>query len=497
MKTTDNDFIPTPENNTPTQFNTGKLTRQLFSLLSHEGDLEDQTINGFTKEQIANMVAAPEKFQTQLVDLSNYMYRCSGYYKGVANYYINMALYRWTIDTEILSSEFYNTNPDEIKQKYFEFIGNVSKLNLQSEISKIFKRVFLEDCCYGYLIETETNTFIYYLPANKCAIKKTYDGIYGFGIKASSYSEKQLLNLPKELQGLIKSTKTKNETWAIVPPDKSVCIKYNENFTYIFPPLFALLASISDINDYKALAKRKSENENYNLMSFEIPIGDDDDHLRLTDPTVLPFIQMARNIAPKGFGILPTPMKVTPIQFKSNNAERDKVRDAITQFYGEAAVPEAMMGSSTSGSELKQAIQNDSSEIYRIYRQIEQMINLKMMILGYVFSTYRLKFQMLDITIYNKDDFIAAELKDAQASIPNKSRLCAAKGITPDKMFGNAYIENNILSLGSDWTVLQSSYTATTDVSDTVGAPSKDDGDKSVITEIGDSNDSNDPDNRV
>lgn len=154
MKTTDNDFIPTPENNTPTQFNTEKLTRQLFSLLLHEGDLEDQTINGFTIEQIANMVAAPEKFQTQLVDLSNYMYRCSGYYKGVANYYINMALYRWTIDTEILSSEFYNTNPDEIKQKYFEFIGNVSKLNLQSEISKIFKRIFLEDCCYGYLIET-------------------------------------------------------------------------------------------------------------------------------------------------------------------------------------------------------------------------------------------------------------------------------------------------------------------------------------------------------
>lgn len=466
-------------------------------MLGYEGDLEDQTINGFTKEQISNMAATPEKYQSQLVDLSNYMYRSSGYYKGVANYYINMALYRWTVDTEVLSAEFYKTNPEEIKQKYFEVIGNISKLNLQSEISKIFKRVFLEDCCYGYLIETETNTFVYYLPSNKCAIKKAYDDVYGFGIKASSYSEKQLLNLPKELQTLIKSAKTKNETWALVPPDKSVCIKYNENFTYVFPPLFTLLSSISDINDYKALAKRKSENENYNLLSFEIPTAeDDDDHLRLTDPTVLPFIQMARNIAPKGFGILPTPMKVTPIQFKSNNAERDKVRDAITQFYGEAAVPEAMMGSSTSGSELKQAIQNDSSEIYRIYRQIEQMVNLKMMILGYVFATYRLKFQMLDITIYNKDEFIAAELKDAQASIPNKSRLCAAKGITPDKMFGNAYIENVVLSLGSDWTVLKSSYT-TTQESDTVGAPTKEDGDKSIITEIGDSNDSNDPDNRV
>lgn len=469
-------------------------------MLGYEGDLEDQTINGFTKEQITNMAAAPEKYQSQLVDLSNYMYRSSGYYKSVANYYINMALYRWTVDTEVLSSEFYKTNTEEIKQKYFEFIGNISNLNMQSEIPKIFKRIFLEDCCYGYLVETDVNTFVYYLPSSKCAIKKTYDGIYGFGIRASSYSEKQLLNLPKELQKLINSAKSKNETWAIVPPDKSICLKYNENFTYVFPPLFTLLASISDINDYKSLAKRKSENENYNLLSFEIPIAtDDDDHLVLTDPTVLPFIQMARNIAPKGFGILPTPMKVTPIQFKSNNAERDKVRDAITQFYGEAAVPEAMMGASTSGSELKQAIQNDSSEIYRIYRQIEQIVNLKMMILGYVFKTYRFKFQLLDITIYNKDDFIAAELKDAQASLPNKSRLCAAKGITPDKMFGNSYLENTILELGSDWTVLQSSYTATTDtgIGNGAGAPGKDDGDKSPITEVGDRNDSNNPDNRV
>lgn len=487
-------------NELPMKFDADKFSRQLFSMLGYEGDLEDQTINGFTTEQIANMVKAPEKYQTQLVDLSNYMYRSSGYYKSVANYYINMALYRWTVDTEVLSSEFYKTNPEEIKHKYFEFIGNISKLNLQSEIPKIFKRVFLEDCCYGYLVETETNTFVYYLPSNKCAIKKAYDGIYGFGIRASSYSEKQLLNLPVDLQKLIESAKTKNETWAIVPPDKSICIKYNENFTYVFPPLFTLLASISDINDYKALAKRKSENENYNLLSFEIPIADnDDDHLKLTDPIVLPFIQMARNIAPKGFGILPTPMKVNPIQFKSNNAERDKVRDAITQFYGEAAVPEAMMGASTSGSELKQAIQNDSSEIYRIYRQIEQMVNLKMMILGYVFKTYRFKFQLLDITIYNKEDFITAELKDAQASLPNKGRLCAAKGISPDKMFGNSYLENTILELGSDWTVLQSSYTATTDsgIDNSVGAPVKDDGDKSPITEVGDSNDSNNPDNRV
>lgn len=466
-------------------------------MLGYEGELEDQTINGFTKEQISNMIAAPEKYQSQLVDLSNFMYRSSGYYKGIANYYINMAMYRWTIDTEVLNVDFYKLNAEEIKQKYFEVIGIISKFNLQSETAKIFKRVFLEDCCYGYLTETDINTFVYYLPSNKCAIKKMYDGVYGFGIKASSYSEKQILNLPKELQSLIKSAKAKNETWAIVPPDKSVCLKYNENFTYVYPPLFTLLASINDISDYKALAKRKSENENYNLLSFEIPVSeDDDDHLRLTDPTVLPFIQMARSIAPKGFGILPTPVKVSPIQFKSNNAERDKVRDAITQFYGEAAVPEAMMGSSTSGSELKQAVQNDSSEIYRIYRQIEQIVNMKMIILGYVFPTYRLKFQLLDITIYNKDDFIAEELKDAQASLPNKSRLCAAKGITPDKMFGNAHMENTILSLGLDWTVLKSSHTATEDKKE-AGAPQKADGDKSDITETGDANDSNDPDNRV
>lgn len=442
------------------------------------------------------MVTKPESYQSQLVKLSNFMYRNSGYYKGIVNYYVNMALCRWNVDTEVFHQDFYSLNTDEIKAKYFEFISTVSKFNLENEFPKIFKRVFLEDTCYGYLVENEINTFIYYLPSDKCKIKRQYDGIYGYGINASSFSERQLLNLPKELQSLISAAKQKNETWAIVPPDKSICIKYNDNFSYVFPPLFTLINSIADIKDYKALAKRKSENENYNLLAYEIPIKNDQVDVPLvSDDMITPFIVMGREIIPEGFGIIPSPVPIKPIQFQSNNAERDKVRDSISQMYSEAAVPEAMMGASTSGSELKQAIENDSGEIYRIYRQIEQFVNLKMMILGFTFKSYRLCYQLLNITTYNQKDFVEQELKDAQASIPNKFKLCSSKGISPTKLLGNTYIENTIFNIGDDWTVLKSSYTSSND--NESGRTQLKDDELSKSGEQSRQDETNDKDNRI
>jgi len=475
------------------------FARRLAQLagLDYEGEIETQTIDGFTEAQIANMISNPAQYSSQLISLSNYMYRNYGYYQRLANYLIDMALCNWTVDTEVFDDIFYSVDPDELRKNFIAFCGQISKYNLQSEMPRIMKRVILEDACFGYLVPGSSDYFVYYLPASRCSIRTISDGIYGYGINASSYSASALARLPKDIQSLINKAKSAGETWALVPQENSLCIKYNDHVTYLYPPLFGLSSAVLDILDYKSLAKQKAENDNYNVISLGIPTDNDkDDHLRLTDNVAVPFAQMARNILPANFGVIPHPFKMEAFQFKSNTSDRDNVDDAISHFYDEAGVPQSLLASSSSGSELKMSIENDASDIYRLYRQLEQSINLKMKIAGFVYSSHRFLFKIMDTTVYNIADRTDQELKKCEASMPNKMRLCAVQGVNPASMLGNDHLENAVLNIGITWTVLKSSHT-TSSSGDEGGRPQSDETDLTPAGEQTRENGGNDADNRV
>ena len=117
---------------------------------------------------------------------------------------------------------------------------------------------------------------------------------------------------------------------------------------------------------------------------------------------------------------------------------------------------------------------------------------------GYIYNSYQFIYKIMDITIFNQTDVIDEELKLSQASMPNKTRLCAASGISPTAMLGNTIMENAVFKDIFDmWQPLKSSYTSSSDSSDEGGAPTKSDGDLSASGEVTRENDTNNPDNRI
>ena len=103
----------------------------------------------------------------------------------------------------------------------------------------------------------------------------------------------------------------------------------------------------------------------------------------------------------------------------------------------------------------------------------------------------------MDITIFNQTEVIDEELKLAQASMPNKARLCASAGFSPTAMLGNTIIENKIFKDIFDmWQPLKSSYTQSGS-DDEGGRPTKSETEISEVTQNTHDNDGNDPDNRV
>ena len=484
-------------------FNFASLKRLALSELSYKGAFKYNRICGFTRRQIINMVQNPERYGSQIIRLSRYMMLKSGYYKRLVDYFVNMAVINWTVDLEPKTIKAYN--PDEkmskqIRTNYYKYVAQVNKFKLDNRITDIVRRLFVEDACFGYIVENDIETSIYFLDPMYCEIRKNIGGnVFGYAINRSLINSNIYEALPSELQQLLEQSKEISLNNLVdVPNENSLCFKYHNDFTYLYCPFFNLIADILLIDDYKDLAKAKTESDAYKLVYFKIPTNDEG-QMSMGDEIVVPFVEMAKGIVPETWGVVPSPMELQLIESKSTvSDDTNKTQEAVENYYGEAGVSKALISSASSGSELKLSMKVDSSDIYRIYKQIESWVDLQMKLRGYIYADYQFAYNIIPTTIYDVNDNIDLQLKLAQASIVNKGKLAASSGINTAKMLGNTILETSILGdIFDSWQPLKSSYTQSGDGSDKGGRPMEDETNIAKSTDTQRQNDSNSTENRI
>lgn len=473
--------------------------------LAYKGAFKYNRICGFTRSQILRIVQNPEQYGNSIIRLSQYMYLKSGYYKRLIDYFVNMAVVNWTVDTEIKQEKMFCTTKEKdkyqkaFKKNYIKFTAQVNKFKLDNRITDIMKKLFLEDACFGFVTENDTDISIFFIDSKYCEIKKLVNGsVYQYAINRSLFDNTYFSTLPPELQELLNQSKEVSlNNMVMVPYKNSLCLKYNNDFTYLYSPFFPLIASILDIDDMKDLAKAKSEADAYKLVYFKIPVNDDG-QITMGDQLIYPFVEMAKQILPDRFGVVPSPMDLQLIESKSTiSDDKNKVEQAVENYYGEAGVSKALISSASSGSELKLSMKVDSSDIYRIYRQIEAWMDLQMKLRGHIYDDYQFVYRILPTTIFDVDDYIDKKLKLAQASLPVKGELLAATGVNTAKMLGNSFTEQMFKEeIFDKWEVLKTSYTSTGDESEG-GRPVKSETDIAASTDTQRQNDSNKTDNRI
>lgn len=445
------------------------------------------------------MTQYPERYGNQIVRLSRYMYLKSGYYKRLIDYFSNMATIRWTIDTEIKQDKMFSVNPKTFRKNYINYTAQVNKFKLDNRVTDIFKRLFIDDACFGFVTENEVDSSLFILEPNICKIERLVNGsVYQFSVNRSLIDANIYKTLPEELQFIIEQSKEISpDNRVMIPYENSFCVKYNEDFTYLYPPFFGLIEKILEIDDYRDLMKAKTESDAYKLIYLKIPTNDDD-QIAMGDEIITPFTNMVKQVVPETYGVVPVPMDLELIESKSTvSDDSNKVADAVENFYGEGGVSKALISSASSGSELKLSMKVDSSDIYRIYKQIEAWIDLQMKLRGHIYTEYQFAYRILPTTIFDVDDYVDRRLKLAQASLPVKNELLAAAGINTSKMLGNSFTEQIFKEdIYDKWEVLKTSYTTSNNGSEG-GAPQKADGDLTPSGERTKENDTNDPDNRI
>lgn len=481
-------------------FSFASLKRVVLSELAYRGAFKYRRICGFSRQNISSMAQYPERYGTEIIRLSQYMVLKSGYYKRLIDYFVNMAVINWTIDNEIKQDKLFSINPKTFKRNYINFTAQVNKFKIDNRITDIMRKLFVEDACFGFITEDNVDCSIYFIDAKYCEIKRLANGnVYQYAINRSLLTDGYIETLPEELQKiLIQSKEISLNNMVIIPYENSFCIKYNNDFTYLYPPFLSLILSILEIDDAKDLAKAKSEADAYKLIYLKIPTNDDGE-ISIGDEIISQFVSMAREILPDRFGVVPCPMDLELVESKSTvSDDKNKVEQSVDNFYGEAGVSKALISSASSGSELKLSMKVDSSDIYCIYRQIEAWMDLQMKLRGYIYDAYQFTYHILPTTIFDIDDYIDRQLKLAQVSVPNKGMLLAANGINTAKMLGNSFLEQIFKEDVFDkWEVLKTSYTTAGDADSEGGRPEKDETEISDVTEATRKNDGNDKDNRI
>lgn len=444
------------------------------------------------------MAEHPERHGKKILRLSDYMYLKSGYYKRLIDYFVNQAVVNYTVDTRITSPTMMEVKSDKIKKDYIKFIAQSEKFNLGNEIHNILKRLYKNDVCYAFLVENKTEISYYYIDPMLCNISSLVNGnVYEFYINKRQVSPTKYKNLPTELQILI-DTSADEYGRVFIPFEKSLCIKYNNDFLFPYPPFLMMTADILLIDEYKDLAKAQSINDAYKILTMKIPTKDGE--ITLDDSLISTFTSIVLNTVQNNIGVITTPFDTATEEFSSSNADdRDTVSDAISWAFKNVGVSEALMSGASSGSELKLSITNDSADVFRIYRMIEDWVSLQMKLRGFTYGSYEFIYKILDLTVFNRDDLRSAELQMAQNGLPNKSRLCAINGLSPAVMIGNSIVENQVFGdLFDSWQPMKTSYTQSGDSSNNDGGrPEMDDGDLSASGEVTKENDTNDPDNRI
>ena len=454
----------------------------------------DNMICGFCRENIACMAEHPEKYGKNIIKLSNYMYLKSGYYKRLIDYFANQAKHNYTIDTHIRS-----LSPDlaEIQKSYLAFANDAARFRLKTEIPNIMKRLYKNDVCFAYLAEKNGEISYAYLDPMYCTISSIADGgVFEFYINVGTRTSRTINTfiqaLPEELIRYIdKNTDEKGRCF--IPLNKSLCIKYNNDFLFPFPPFFMMIADILTIDDYKDLAKAQSINDAYKLLTMKIPTKDGE--ITLDDTLISAFTSVVLDTVQNNIGVIATPFDMKTEEFSSSSTDdRDTVSDAVSWAFKNVGVSEALMSGASSGSELKLSILNDSGDIFRIYRLLERWIALQLKMRKHNYKDFAFEYKILDMTIFNEEDYRANELKAAQSGLPNKMRLSAAYGLSPEVVLGNSALENDIFKdVFDNWQPLKTSYTQ----SGEAGRPSEDDTEISEVTETQRGNDSNDTANRI
>lgn len=441
----------------------------------------------YTKDQIAQYLENPYRYEQQLRKAVIYIYGASSHFRRLIQYFVGLSDLSYVVSPYRIDPR--TANPKSIARNYRKTVNAMDMMNVRSQFPKILTVCMREDVFYGTIWTTNDNITIQQLPSDYCAISTIEGNVLNVTFDFSYFNSRKTLlpYYPKEFEKKYNIyAGDRNLKWQELDSPTSFAIKCNNDILdYALPPLAGILREVYDLEDYKALKLTKTTLENYAMLVMKLGITETGEWQMDLDKAK-DFWRNLDSVLPEEVGSVLSPMDISKISFeRTNTGDSNTTADAEQNLFSAAGVSSLLFNNDKASSNaLLLSIKADQAITFGIVKSIEDMVNRYIQAQSYG-KNYKVTF--LDCSPFNRKELGDMYLKACQNGLPFILKYAASQGMSQSDVDSMSFLENDVLGLTDMFKPLKTSSTlsksdtnTTTETKGTTdegGAPTKDIGD--------------------
>lgn len=428
---------------------------------------ETRSFTVFSKDRLRQYMQNPKTNESNLRNLSRFLYRVSHNYRRLIAYHAEMV--DLTAMTVIPKIDFLEEQHDDEKllTSYYNTLVQVDKMNMASEILKCLIIAWRDDTFYGYTYEDDTGFFIYPLDGDYCRVSSVnFDGTLNFAYDFSYFRSHatDLEYWDSEFQKKYNQYQNDNTLrWQELDPNRTFVIKVNiDDPTMNMPPLSGLFEPLIDLIDLQSIQSVKDDLSIYKLLVARMETltnADEPDDFSVDIDTAIEYYNRLAESLPECVSSAISPLKIEPIEFQADQTQDvNRIADATSNLFKSSGGAQILDNEKISGSTAFEAsiLCDTMMAVKPVLPQISEWINRY---LTFVIGDDHAKVKYFEVSPYTKQNKKKALLESGERGVPVKLSVAALDGFSPLETLAMDYLENSVLKLHETWIPFSISYT--------------------------------------
>ena len=441
-----------------------KLRSDILLDLKQNMDEACVFLKKYPRKIILAALADPTSSRSEEVlrEISRFFYAISPHYRRAIIMLATILTNNYVI-RPIANIKNLATTKEDFENEYIEYALKCNRYKFKDINPQIMLRTLVDGIYYGLMIEDKRSFFLKPLQHKYCKLALVENGVWRFAFDLSYFDTKKAKALlPSYGSDFVKAYQLykgdeekkikgdKTLRWFI--PKKQICVKFDEEYPFIIPPLAGCFKAIIDLETYQEIKKDGAILDNYKLINYTVET-DSDGNPALSFEQVEKYYNQIAGAVPEGIGIAVNPFKAQGITLKdTTNAQKDYTEDATKDLFNNVGISPLLfgIGANPTYKVIELSLIVDATMMMKLLRQIERVFNVKYQREMSIHDDYLFEIYFLDQYSFNKDEVANRLQKSAMYGLPSKLWYAAALGQEPIDAYTASYLENVILNCGSD-----------------------------------------------
>lgn len=439
----------------------------------------------FNKDTLRSYLQTPyaTTSQTNLRNLSKFLYTLSFPLRRIINYFASLPMfdaYNIHLDFNLIEEN----DEEKLLQDYQDACKFVRKMNLSVNFFKLLVIAWREGIVYFYPYVGDDGTMLLMpLDSQYCKISSVgYNNLLHVAFDFSFFNGSNNFYLdvwaPEFKKKYNVYSRNQSERWQELDEARAIKIDIAD-LDLILSPFASLFEGIIDLVDLQSLTSVKNALDIYKLLVMKVPLlnSKNPNDFALNLNLAKQFYNQAIDTLPDDVGVILSPgMDVDSVSFDKNaTSDTNAIADSYQNVMEQTGVSQIFSSNRLTGStSVKMSMMADALMATKgLMEQITAFVNERLL-MQFPNTVAYIKF--IDVTTYTKEERIKAVKEAASSGLPVKLEWATLMGYDPLEAMSSDWLETKLGLAATKWiNPVRTSYTQS--VTDTAGAPTKDDGD--------------------